>query len=123
MNIPFETLVGKTIIDVSATDNKVVFQTNQGRYVLHHDQDCCESVYLDDINGSFEDLIGQVVVVAEEATNPQDYVDLNLPDYKDTSYTWTFYRIRTHKGTVVLRWYGSSNGYYSESVDFEEITE
>lgn len=34
----------------------------------------------------------------------------------------TFYRIATAKGQVVIRFYGSSNGYYSESVSFAQLT-
>ena len=56
MSIPLETLVGHTIYAVDYDGDSVVFTTNHGKYVLHHNQDCCESVYLDDINGSFEDF-------------------------------------------------------------------
>jgi hypothetical protein len=54
-------------------------------------------------------------VVAEEVSN----YEREAPPDAD-SYTWTFYRFATVKGTVTVRWLGESNGYYSESVSFRE---
>ncbi len=37
------------------------------------------------------------------------------------THTWAFYKFATVKGYVTVRWYGSSNGYYSEEVGFYEV--
>lgn len=112
-------LIGKTITEVRHLEqgsDSVVFECEDGaEYTMYHGQDCCESVSINDVEGDVSDLVGSVVVVAESVDSseqpapPGDYVD---------SYTWTFYRIATEKGFVVIRWLGESNGYYSESVDF-----
>ena len=85
---------------------------------MWHNQDCCESVSIEDICGDVKDLIGSPIILAEESTNSEDHP---REDYED-SYTWTFYRLQAAKGgLVVIRWYGSSNGYYGESVDVDKI--
>lgn len=117
MEVSIKALKGKKIVDIKGLDagsGLVEFVCADGtEYTMYHDQDCCESVYISDVEGDVSDLLGSVVVVAESVDSseqpapPGDYVD---------SYTWTFYRIATVKGFVVIRWLGESNGYYSESV-------
>lgn len=120
-------LVGKTISAIQNDVDRLYFAMREGPdYVMYHSQDCCERVYIDDIVGDLEDLIDTPVLLAAEVSEeaPEKGHEYGSEGYKyeDDSFTWTFYRIATIKGTVVVKWYGSSNGYYSESVDFEEVT-
>ena len=76
--------------------------------------------------GDLDDLIGTTLLLVEEVNNyePDDVV--RIPEDHaswDDSETWTYYRFSTEKGDVSIRWYGSSNGYYSESVDIEIINQ
>tara|TARA_B110000881_G_scaffold152319_1_gene135285 strand:- start:85 stop:528 length:444 start_codon:yes stop_codon:yes gene_type:complete len=108
-------------------DDEIHFHLTDTHYVsMHHDQDCCECVYIEDIVGDLDDLIGTTLLLVEEVNNyePDDVV--RIPeDHEswDDSETWTYYRFSTEKGDVSIRWYGSSNGYYSESVDIEIINQ
>lgn len=74
--------------------------------------------------GDLDSLIGSPITLAEEVVssneNPEGTPVKEGQDYG--SWTWTFYKFATIKGYVTVRWYGESNGYYSESVDFEEIS-
>jgi hypothetical protein len=115
--VKFEELLDKTIDSFTIADNKdqILISCSDGSgYRMYHSQDCCESVYVEDICGEVSDIIGSPIVLAEEVTS-----DTNPPDvykkYQD-SFTWTFYKLATVKGYVTIRWYGESNGYYSESV-------
>lgn len=112
-------LIGLTLKSVTGLENgseDVTFDSECGRkFLMFHDQGCCENVRLEDVEGDVQDLIGSPITIAEEVEGVAE-----APEYA-ASYTWTFYRIATAKGWVVLRWLGESNGYYSESVDFGEV--
>lgn len=112
----FEDLKGETLVSVKEHEDSLLFTLATGEtYMLSHEQDCCESVTIDDIAGDLDDLVG-VVVRAEENSSQA------CPKSEDDeSFTWTFYRIQTARGLVVVRWYGTSNGYYSESVKWSEV--
>lgn len=114
-------LIGKTMAKVENINNhQLVFTTVEGvQYQLHHEQDCCESVYIESIVGDLSDLIGKPILLAEEATSYENPLGVQI-EHQD-SFTWTFYKFATEKGYVDVRWYGESNGYYSESVYFEKI--
>jgi len=118
-------LIGKTLIniDVDMEKDEIIFTCDNGdMYKMYHQQDCCESVVIDDINGDINDLIGSPILIAEELTFLDENPDnVEKPEYQD-SFTCTFYKLATIKGFVDIRWYGDSNGYYSESVDFKKLT-
>lgn len=104
-------MVGKIFAKAYQDGENLIFETNDEVFVFTHFQDCCESVYIEDISGSLDDLVGTPLLQAEEVEGET----LDPVDY-DESFTWTFYKFATIKGSVTVRWYGSSNGYYSESV-------
>ena len=127
----FKELEGKTIKSVNIQDDRReldIFCEDGSAYRMNHEQDCCEDVWLDDIIGdSLEDLIGSPIVIAEERTNIDDAeAEREVKQkgkYLDESITWTFYELGTERARVTLRWCGTSNGYYSERVDFIKIKE
>ena len=111
-----EDLVGRTFTAVTSNDDQELhFECDDGVFVFTHDQDCCEAVSIDDICGDLADLTGCPILKAEEATSNRNPEGVSR-EYQE-SFTWTFYKFATVKGYVDVRWYGESNGYYSESVD------
>ena len=124
----FEELKGAVISAIYKDDEKMgkyyniydyeeslIFATDKGVFVQYHNQECCEDVRIEDICGDLDDLIGNPVLVAEERSN---YKETEIGDEE-----WTFYELATIKGSVNIRWYGESNGYYSTSVSFVKIIE
>lgn len=112
----FDILVGQTITEILQTHDTMTFKVSDGtQYQLYHEQDCCESVWIDDIIGDLNDLVGEQITLAEEVEEEGEPTE-----YEDHT-TWTFYKLATQKGYVTIRWCGTSNGYYSESVNFVEL--
>lgn len=109
-------IVGTTITGIKGLkrySDEVIISTSKGHLKFFHEQDCCESVTLED----FEDdgiTFGAKVLSVEEVCSCD-----NPPENCDESFTWTFYKIETTKGGLWMRWLGESNGCYSESVDME----
>lgn len=112
--------IGKTLKSVNVINNesniKIMFEFEEGqKYEMSHQQYCCEDVYIEDITGNMANLIGRELIMAEEVQE--------FGEKEDGTFTWTFYKLATELGYVTIRWYGESNGYYSETVDIEEIYE
>ena len=108
--------IGKQFFSISRSDNEILFYCSDGYiWKMYHEQNCCESVYIEDIEGDLDDLINTEILKAEEVCNS----DRDSEEYE--SVTWTFYKFATLKGYVTIRWVGSSNGYYSESVDLKRL--
>ena len=129
-----EELKGKILTNIDKSDCDLLFHCDDGNvYKMYHSQDCYESVSIDDINGYLNDLVGSPTLIAEQVSNDyfveqfknsfnktNEYGSIvnDNGNYEPDSYTWTFYKLATSKGYVDIRWFGESNGYYSESVDF-----
>lgn len=114
--VPFSKLKGKAILDFWQDDDELLFKTTDLKfYTMYHDQDCCESVYIEEIHGDLEDLVGDEILLAEEVAEEAEESE------EMESGTWTFYKLSTLKASATIRWLGVSNGYYSEGVSFYEV--
>lgn len=119
MNI--NVLIGKTATNIINTGERITFIMDDGsQYAMLHYQSCCENVRVEDVCGDLNDLLNTPFIVAEERSNSEENADSG-DGYTYESATWTFYELGTNKGSVTIRWLGTSNGYYSEAVDFIEL--
>lgn len=117
----FSSLLGKTLMNVTVDkdNDSITFTTDTNEvFKLEHTQDCCEHVYIESITGDIADLLNVPILSSEHVSsdNHSDY------DCTEDSTTWTFYKLATIKGYVDIRFCGTSNGYYSESVDFFKVS-
>lgn len=112
-NSAFEKVVGQTPVSIDGMNEgseEIVIKTREGgKLTLRYEQDCCARCSICQVDGDPLDLLGLPLVMAEEDGNVPEH------DMSDESYTWTFVKFATTAGYVTLRWYGHSNGYYSEA--------
>ena len=113
-------LEGLVFTEVYNRHTHFLLYVNPEVYIhMYHATDCCEHVSIEDINGDLSDLINTPILKWEVKTNRTNHFGREISE----SFTWTFYTIATIKGFVDIRWLGTSNGYYSESVSIDLIYE
>ena len=112
--IEFKELEGRTLKDVINHNHCMEFVFTEGpRVVQFHVQQCCEQVWLEDIDGDISRLIGQTIIQAEER------------DATTNKYKAYFYTIRTNLDSVTLRWFGDGgdSGWYAAEAWTYELGE
>lgn len=122
--VQFGSLVGKTVESINQGEydgsDSLTFNCGDGEsFMMYHSQDCCERVSVEDICGDLDDLIGSPILFAEESSQDVAPEGVESETYGERP-EWTFYRIRTMKGSVVIRWFGASH-YYSTNVYFAKV--
>jgi hypothetical protein len=115
--VSVDTMVGCVFYSVSNYGGDLIEFRGKRSFDMYHEQVCSEDVIVEDITGDLDDLVGSEILDAYESDNVG-----HEPDGCYSS-TWTMYHFRTNKGSVCIRWFGESNGYYSEEVDLEELVE
>lgn len=120
--IEIGTLKGIIMSEVKQIENRISLTSNDGRrFLMEHEQDCCEVVHIESISGDLSDLVDSPILFAEESKSHGKSGQFPSRFPEDRSVTWTFYKLATIKGWVDIRWYGTSNGYYSEEIDIVEL--
>ena len=104
-------LLNQIPIYIQKTGDSLTFFLANGKFIrYYHSQDCCETVLIEDIVGNLDNLLFTPILKAEVKVSTND-------DESEASFTYTYYTYASIKGYVDVRWYGESNGYYSEAVD------
>ena len=106
-------MVGKKVLGIYYDEENFQILTDDCVYAFYHQQDCCESVLLTQVDGISDKIIGSRIVIAEVATDEKDIEHSHI--------TWSFYKIGTNKGMIDFRFQGESDGGYSETVDLVKI--
>jgi len=111
-NVEINFLVGKTCSSVQVffdeENNVIFFNTPEGTLSMRHNQECCETVFVKQIDGDLNDLVDTPILSAYRETKGIGY---NESDYVKKADLWTFYRFQTAKGPVTISWHGTSEDW------------
>jgi len=107
---PIQSFKGLVFTKIEVCDYIIRFSTDTEYFVMFADKDCCFQLMLEDWKDEdFNALIGVPILYSE-------IVKSAMEKDEGSAHYWTFYKLRTKKGYVTLRWSGSDNGYYSSVV-------
>ena len=112
----FSDLTGKVVKEIKGLakySEWVIIVTDEGEYIFLPDS----SVSLEDFEMSAVSLDGGLITIAEEVEEERDCQQKGV-----SSWTWMFYKIETNKGSLWMRWLGTSYGYvYCEVCSFYKV--
>lgn len=131
-----EEFEGLTVKEINVCKDEIMLCCDNGcNYYFYHEQDCCENVYIVHTDGDPSCLKNMKLVEVEQTAKSfgeyqdgytEEYILENHPEIDkgsiDYSNTLTELVFRTQEDTVCFKWLGTSNGYYSESVDLRKVT-
>lgn len=100
-------LIGKTFLRVYQDDDGIIFENKELTVRLAHIRQCCETVWLEDVNGDLSDLENFPIVRAEEKYG------------KSEDESWYFYTLATKNGYVDLRFCAELDTMYSTNATLD----
>ncbi len=115
-------IVGEVLthIDTNESNDEILLTTRSGKTIkIFHQQDCCENVRIEGTDGNWHDIVGKVII--EASKSEFDECEPKPSEWAE-SWTRTELKFRSDAATVISRWIGESNGYYSEGVDIADVT-
>lgn len=109
-----------TKVDTDKSEYINFFRSDGAVLKMYHEYQCCENVWLDDICGDLQDLVGEEILQASICSSNDPKHQNGMGD-DDMWREWTFYKIATIKGHVTLRWCGETAQNYSLEVTLRRI--
>ena len=95
-------------------DDVLYILTTYRVFALRHVRNCCEAVWLADGADEIENMVGEEIRKIR--------IDVSPKGTDEQSITWTFVNIQTNRDSYNLRWVVESNGYYSETIQLDDLT-